>query len=963
MEKRIFLGLALLGIGLFCSTTALAQAAYKGMMNNPNANFYDVCAEADAYFETHDKGKGSGWKGYQRWKAENESKFFPSGDRSQSDPHFAVNAYRQFLQNNPGGNGKESFDNGWRDLGPWSVDNITSHYSPGIGRVEAFWVNPTNDQHLYMGSRSGGFWRSLDGGTSWLNSTDTLFAAGVNTIAVSPTNPDSILINVRNGGNRTTHGVYRSADGGLTWNESAFNPTNLGWGGLGTNSQIYKIVYHPTIANLVFVGTNTGLYRSDDNLQTWTQPMTNGSITDIEFHPSDPTTIYMYDNWGGSAFGNNVLRSLDTGMTFIPSVNIPGNSGSEGHIAVSPACDSCVYFASNNGVWTSTDNGIFFTLNSVPDQACDGFAVSGSNPNVMIYGYLDMQGSNDGGNNFFDITSWALGGSQTLPPDYVHADLRTAEWVNGAFYVGTDGYLCKSTDDGATWTQLNNGTGIREFYASGLSQSDWTVQMSGSQDNGTSILDATGWIEWNGGDGMEAIIQPLRPDWMVGSWQFGTRQITRDAGQSRQGANNPEGGSGEADWQAPLLFDPNQQMDAIHFASSIYKSSSFGDDNWGLVGSPGIGLIKVAAIAENNSDIIAIARNSTFRLSTDGGQTFNVTSNQLPNYSITDITFDPNDDSTLIVTYNRYQNDNQKIYLSHDLGANWTNITDNLGNMPIRTVVIDHSKDSYIYVGGEIGVYSRAMEGPATWNLYSPNLPNCTVRDLEIQYGSNVLRASTWGRGLWEYTLENRNEYPSITTTEISEFPMQIVPAPLTDQYVTARISYEQTLSSVFVKWSHGQATLDSTITMSNTVDSTWVSDEHIPHADLGEDVYFKVFSVGAFNDTTETYKFHYLSVQEPPVVVNPPDTMDTIIGIVESNFEKPIRIYPNPSTGNFTIDMGQGYDQVVDVKMHDLSGKLVYARKEQGQQLRVELNEPAGIYLLSLTSGKSRASIKVVLE
>ena len=235
---------------------ASAQSSYKEMMKDMSFNFYDVCETADAYFETHDNGKGSGWKGYQRWKAENESKYYPSGDRMIVDPYFVTKTYSQFVNENGSvaKGGGRSFENGWRDLGPFNVDNITSHYSPGIGRVECFWVNPTNDQHIYMGSRSGGFWRTTTGGSSWVNTTDSLVASGVNTLAVSPTNSDSILINVRNGGNSTTHGIYRSIDGGLTWTETNFNPTNLPWGGLGSNAQILYIKYHPTIPDLVFIG-------------------------------------------------------------------------------------------------------------------------------------------------------------------------------------------------------------------------------------------------------------------------------------------------------------------------------------------------------------------------------------------------------------------------------------------------------------------------------------------------------------------------------------------------------------------------------------------------------------------------------------------------------------------------------------------------------------------------------------
>jgi len=92
------------------------------------------------------------------------------------------------------------------------------------------------------------------------------------------------LINVRNSYNGTTHGIYESLDGGDTWTITNFNPDNLNWGGLGTNNRIYKIMYHPTIPNLVFAGTSEGLFRSDNDFESsflLFRPATRGNIVKI----------------------------------------------------------------------------------------------------------------------------------------------------------------------------------------------------------------------------------------------------------------------------------------------------------------------------------------------------------------------------------------------------------------------------------------------------------------------------------------------------------------------------------------------------------------------------------------------------------------------------------------------------------------------------------------------------------
>lgn len=910
------------------------------MMEDAQYNFYEVVASAEKHFENHDKGKGSGWKPYQRWKAENEAKFYPSGDRSKTDPYFVENAYLKFLENHSLPENKTQATNQWRDLGPFDANTITSHYSPGIGRVESFWVNPNNTSQIFLGSRSGGFWKTNDEGLTWANTTDHLIASGVNTIAVSPTNPDSVLINVRNGGNNTSHGIYRSNDGGDTWIASAFIPSAIGWGGLGTSDQIYKIHYHPRVKNLVFIGTNKGFYKSTDNLLTWTKPMASGSIRDIEFHPTNDSIIYIYDaNSGGGA----VIRiSDDQGDNFTNSPTLVGNGNSKVFIAVSPICDDCVYTASKNGVWKSFDKGQSFKFLGNPNQSCDGFAVSDIDTNHILYGYLDVMASTDGGKNFTKITGWA-----NSAPDqtYVHADLRTAESINGVFYVGTDGYLAKSLDNGLSWTRLNDGTGIREFYAVGLSQSQASTQMAGSQDNGTSILDETGWIEWNGGDGMEAVVHPLNDNWMIGSWQYGSRNRTTDAGQTRNGLPR----TGDAAWQAPLLLDPNQHMSVFHFDSVVNLSTEFGDF-FQVIGDPAIGDILIAAIAENNSDLIIVARNSSIQLSKDGGYTWNNIRVNLPIQSISDIAFDPLNDSTIVVTYRRHQNDGKKVYISNNLGLTWNNITANLGDMPIRSVVIDHSDSSYIYLGGEIGVYYKSMAGN-TWKLFGQNLANVTVKDLEIQYGSNTLRAATWGRGLWETSLKGRSNHPCILSTVINDLPDIDYPKENVPQKVKSIISYDGVVSDVHVLWSVGKPLFDQGINMVNISDSTWESVVPIPNFPFDSIIFFKVVAEGSSNDISETYKFMYNIRYNPNA------------SLVSSSFHSKISISPNPSEGEFLLDLGQYYDEF-EIEVLDLKGRLILSQKiRQEQFFRFHIHQSDGLYLLNVKSGENDAQFKILKQ
>ena len=819
------------------------------MMHDPKVNVYDVINAAEAYFVNIDKdAKGSGWKGYQRWKFETEPKFYPSGDRSNVDPYFVQHAFEGFKSNNIN---KALFNNGWEELGPHYIEQVTGHYAVGLGRIESFYADPTDVNRIYIGSRSGGFWKTIDGGTTWTEgTTDFLIASGVNTMTVSPTNSDSVLINVRNARNGTTHGIYRSVDAGDNWVESNFNPTTLGWGGLGTNRQIYQIAYHPTISGLVFIGSNEGLFRSADDLASWTTPVPTLDFRAFAFHPTNPNIVYATT----SNNNNAIYVSTDAGVTFNATNSLAGNSSSI-KLSTTAACPNCVYVGTSDGIWKSIDEGQNFNLLSTPGISNYGaFAVSDVDTNYILFGDIDTHMSSDEGQTFNQATFWSQGNANyNTTGTYVHADIRGSRCENGVFWVNTDGLLCKSPDNGATW-QIYEGQSIRENYNLGLSQSNHARTICGSQDNGTSIKTETSWVEFYGADGMEGIIHPLNDDWMIGSLQNGGRRRTKDGGTTQSGVT-PPGQTGN--WVAPLVYDPNDQMRVYSFGENIHRSDDFGS-SWTQLGTPSFsGTIAHASIAQNDTDRLIVSRGADIEKSLDGGLTFIDIQGSLPNSSITDIAFDPNDDNVVVVTYGSYQNNGQKVYITTNQGLTWSNITYNLNDLPVRSVVIDHTDASTIYLGTEIGVYKKAM-ADNTWFLYNPDLPNTSILEMEIMNGSNTLRAATWGRGLWEFTLDGRQSYPSITNTSITDMPNGQFPMVNNDQFVYSTVLYDNTLSSVYVEWSANTPTFGNVINMTNSSGNDWESVSPLPGYPEGTKMFFKVFAVGNAGDTTETYKFMY---------------------------------------------------------------------------------------------------------
>lgn len=839
--------------------SALQAQEYKEMMYDPQYSIQEVKAAAEAWFEQNGTGEGSGHKGYQRWLWANEWKY-PNGDRSKADPYFLKKQW-EYVQAN-----MESISSaGWTDLGPYQIDSLSGGYNPGLGRVECFYADPNDANFYYLGSRSGGFWSTTNGGQSWTSSTtDFLTATGVNTMAVNPNDRDSVLINLRNARNGTSHGIYRSVDGGQTWTQTPFNPGNVSWTGLGQAGQVYQLLYHPTIPGRVYIGTNDGLFISYDDLQTsnWTHVEAGARVTHIKFHPTDNSIIYMFDDHPSN---RNVVRvSQDGGLTFTSSASLIDGGGtfssSNVEIAVSPVCPDCLYAASNSGVWKSLNKGQTFQFMSNPTGVCDGFAVSDQDTSVMIYGMLEIYQSSDGGSSFSKVANWFVG--QNTPfnsPNYVHADLREIESMNGEFIIGTDGYLAKSSGNGTSWQRLSRGTGIREFYALGLCQADQFSTVTGSQDNGTSFYRKEGWVEFYGADGMEGLVHPLNKDWMMGSVQYGTRRLTFDGGKTQQNAT-PSNQSGA--WEAPLDRSSTNHFKLYHFGEYIYSSNDFGQ-NWTRREQPFNGnTIAEAAIAPNDGNIIALSRRANLRFSYDGGRTtMNTPTAPIPgsNNWISDIAFAPHSDSILVVSFANYQANNNKVFITFDQGHNWTNITHNLGDMPIRCVVIDDSPEHNIYLGAEIGVYVKSMQD-TSWSLYNTNLPNMTVSDLEIHHGANALRAATWGRGMWQIPLKDRGTYPKIWQTRAETPPSFLAPTDAMPQDVYATISYSSNIDTVFVQWSAYDVDLDSAIGMVYTQDSTWKTIRPIPKFPQGTDMYFKVIAVGSQNDTSATYRFHYRS-------------------------------------------------------------------------------------------------------
>ncbi|MBA3901519.1 MAG: glycosyl hydrolase, partial [Bacteroidetes bacterium] len=224
---------------------------WADMMNDPDVNFYDVQREAELYFETHDKGKGSGWKQYERWKY--NIQFQVDEDGNRYDPRIIWEETENFLEQHSAERSASAVAN-WTELGPktWSA---TSGWNPGIGRIRKIAVNPANQSVIYIASDGGGVWKTTNGGSTWAVLTDDWPVLETYSVAMDPTNSNIIYVGTKAGG------VLKSTNGGSSW--------SVATSGIPTTATIKQILINPSNNSIVLAATTSGIYRSTNGGSSW----------------------------------------------------------------------------------------------------------------------------------------------------------------------------------------------------------------------------------------------------------------------------------------------------------------------------------------------------------------------------------------------------------------------------------------------------------------------------------------------------------------------------------------------------------------------------------------------------------------------------------------------------------------------------------------------------------------------
>jgi len=388
-------------------------------------------------------------------------------------------------------------------------------------------------------------------------------------------------------------------------------------------------------------------------------------------------------------------------------------------------------------------------------------------------------------------------------------------------------------------------------------------------------------------------------------------------------------------------------MSIFSFADSVYRTDNFAS-SWIKLGRPThfSNFIRDAAIAESNTQKLALASYNEIALTTDGGSTFTNITNTSTNQYVSDIAFDPNNDNTLIAVYGHHW-DYKRVFISYNSGTSWIDITHNLSKIPIHCVVID--RDGNIYLGGEMGVYTKPMSANS-WSLYDLDLPKVAIKELEIQYATNTIRAATWGRGLWEAPLLGKKDFPKIVDIETSVKPDEQNPKEAVPVNVSAVVSYSGSIQKCYIKWSVNQPTLDSIIEMTNISDSTWVGNKPLPDSTLGTKVYFKVFAEATNGDLTSSHKLMYTVRNNPAISIN------------ENQLKNSFSLFPNPATEELNIEFKETHKNVV-IQVFDMTGREIYHSKlKRGVKAQIDVsNWPEGAYTLKVISNGSVETQKFI--
>lgn len=660
----------------------------------------------------------------------------------------------------------------WTSLGPGNVG----------GRIRSILVHPSNSQILYVGSVSGGVWKSSNGGSSWLPLKDNMENLAVVTLTFEGTNANTIYAGTGEGFFNVDAvrgaGVFKSTDAGATWTQlSATNNSNFHY--------VQKLEYDQTTGTL-WAATRKNLYKSTDGGSSFTAALSGSGdlyVMDLEIANTSPTTIYA---GVGHLAQSGVWRSTNAGSNWSEVRSVSGMGRIE--LAVSGSNPSVVYASMLNlstygvgNISKTTNGGSSWSNVVVPGPSYSGsdnyagqqawydniLAVHPTDPSKVFAGGIDLWMSTNSGSGWTQKTNWY---SQTGAPPYVHADFHDIVFDpqnSNTIFVGNDGGIYKSTNGGTSWSALNNDLFITQFYYGAVDPSS-SKYYGGTQDNGTiRSLGSTSWTEIFGGDGGATEVDYVNPNNIYIEYvNFAFFKSTNGGVSFFKAMNGIPKGPGDYDgttdrtlFITPFVMDPNNSSTIVGGTYRVWRTTN-GASSWTAISSDLTGdgsgssgaKISTLAIAKGNSDVIYVGcSNGRVQVTTNAGTNWNLRNSGLPNASCSRIAIHPTNSSIAYAVFSGFTS-GAKVYKTTDAGTSWSNISNNLPNIPISSIVINPANTSHIIIGTDLGAFSSDNDG-ASWTADNSGFANVVVADLDYRSSDNKIFAATHGRGMFSATL------------------------------------------------------------------------------------------------------------------------------------------------------------------------------------------------------------------
>ncbi|GMV04946.1 MAG: hypothetical protein AMXMBFR53_12260 [Gemmatimonadota bacterium] len=682
------------------------------------------------------------------------------------------------------------------------------------GRVHDIEAVPSDPSTLYVAAASGGLWKSTNRGHTWVNVFDTMAVSTFGDVALAPSNPEIVYAGTGEQNNRQStswgNGVYRSDDGGATWRHL----------GLEGTRHIGKVEVHPTNPDIAYVAalgnlwapsSDRGVYRTRDGGRTWDKVLyvdEHTGAVDLVMDPSNPNTLYaatyqrLRTPWGfnGGGPGSGIHKTTDGGQTWNELAGgIPeGDKGRIG-LAISRSnprvLNALVEHAdrSQQGTYRSEDGGMTWqrvnALNGRPMYYSEIF-IDPNDPATVYTLATQSYVSHDGGRNFEQIAP---------APTYdvgVHAD-HHALWIDPTdpehLYLGGDAGLHESYDGGKSFRKLNNFA-IAQFYAVGVDMREPYWVYGGLQDN-HSFMGPSETRRWEG---------ILNDDWMQNGfgdgmhWQADPRDARYTYGSSNDGSYfrydaytgdmldispvPPPGEEYRFDWTSPSLLSKHDPDVFIVAGNRVFISRDRGE-TWertedlsrrvdrdvlpimGVLGrditisrNDGTGSFgEATTIAESPLDpaILWVGfDDGNLQVSRDGGKTWTEVSRNVR--GIADGTYVSKVEASgrargvAYAAFDAHRTGDFRPYVfrTEDFGATWTPVHAGLPEMGSVNVVREHPDNPDVLFAGTEHALFASTDGGAHWAKV-PNLPTTAYDDLLVHPREKDLVLATHGRGFW----------------------------------------------------------------------------------------------------------------------------------------------------------------------------------------------------------------------